>query len=523
MDHIGGTASRSREEWNDLRCDGAPPGEETLDPEDWNTLRTLGHQMLDDMFDSIATVRDRAVWQPMPEATKQRLRAPVPFEPTDARDVYEEFKQAILPYPTGNTHPRFWGWVMGTGTPIGMLADMLASGMNSHGAGYDQAAPVVERQVIEWLAELLGLPGQSSGLLVSGASVGNLIGLAVARNVKAGFDVRRDGLPEPAHCRLVVYCSTETHSWAQRAVELLGLGNRALRRVPVGEDFRIDLAALRAAIDEDRSLGFRPICIIANAGTVNTGAFDDLRALAEICREKDLWFHVDGAFGAWAAISQTSRELVRGLELADSLGVDLHKWLYLPFEVGCALVRDPECHRQTFAVAPAYLTAARRGILAEPMVFADLGLDLSRSFKALKVWMSFKVHGVATYGRLIEQNIQQARYLARTIEQSPDMECLAPVSLNIVCFRFRPAGYDEEVLDALNHEILCQLQESGTAVTSGTRIRGRFAIRVAVTNHRSRRADFDLLIKAVRGLGARLIEQQLFGDEERRMVADHDR
>ncbi|MHB1033425.1 MAG: pyridoxal phosphate-dependent decarboxylase family protein [Pirellulales bacterium] len=507
MNPTGGPAFSSQDQ-EGHPYNGTPLVEETLDPEDWNALRTLGHQMLDDMFDSISTVRDRPVWQPMPEAVKQRLRTPVPLEPTDARKVYEEFKQAILPYPTGNTHPRFWGWVMGSGTPVGMLADMLVSGMNAHGAGYDQSAPVVERQVIAWIAELMGFPKDASGLLVSGASVGNLICLAVARNAKAGFDVRRDGLQAAASSRLVVYCSTETHSWVQRAVELLGLGNRALHRVPVGEDFRIDLVALRAAIEQDRSQGLQPICIIGNAGTVNTGAFDDLLALAEICRDQGLWFHVDGAFGAWAAISQTSRGLVCGLELADSMGVDLHKWLYLPFEAGCALVRDAECHRQTFAVAPAYLTAARRGILAEPMVFADLGLDLSRSFKALKVWMSFKVHGVGAFGRLIEQNIQQARYLAAIIEQTPDMECLAPVSLNIVCFRFRPAGYDEQVLDALNDEILCQLQESGTAVTSGTRISGRFAIRVAITNHRSRRADFDLLVNAVRELGRRLIEDR---------------
>ncbi len=320
---------------------GTLPVEETLDPENWDALRMLGHQMLDDMFDSISTVRDRPVWQPMPEAVKQRLRSPVPLDPTDARKVYEEFKQAILAYPTGNTHPRFWGWVMGTGTPIGMLADMLVSGMNAHGAGYDQAAPVVERLVIAWIAELMGFPKNASGLLVSGASVGNLIGLAVARNAKAGFDVRRDGLQAAVNKRLVFYCSTETHCWAQRAVELMGLGNKALHRVPVGEDFGIDLVALCAAIEEDRSQGLRPICVIGNAGTVNTGAFDDLLALAEICRDQGLWFHVDGAFGAWAAISQTWRGLVRGLELADSLGIDLHKWLYLPFEAGCALAAQP--------------------------------------------------------------------------------------------------------------------------------------------------------------------------------------
>ena len=486
---------------------GAEPIEETLDPDDWDALRALGHQMLDDMFDGLSTVRDRAVWKPMPEAVKRGLREPLPLDPADAAQIYEEFKRSILPYPTGNTHPRFWGWVMGTGTPVGMLADMLTSAMNAHGAGYDQAAPVVERQVIAWVAELLGLPAPTSGLLVSGASLGNLICLAVARHVKAGYDVRRDGLQGNPHGRLIVYCSSEVHSWAQRTVELLGLGNTALHRVAVGDDFRIDVAALRAAIKEDRSQGLWPICIVGTAGTVNTGACDDLAALAEVCREYDLWFHVDGAFGAWAAISETSRALVRGMELADSWGVDLHKWLYLPFEAGCALVRNPEHHRQTFAVAPAYLNAATRGMLVEPMVFADLGPELTRSFKALKVWMSLKIHGARTYGRLIEQNIRQARYLAELIDRSPDLELLAPVSLNIVCFRYRLAGCDEQALDALNDEIMCELQESGRAVISGTRIRGRFALRAAITNHRSRRADFDLLVDSVRELGARAANQ----------------
>ena len=244
MNHAGGPAIRSQDQ-NVESHNGTPLVEETLDPHDWNALRALGHQMLDEMFNNISTVRDRPVWQAMPEEAKERLRAPVPMEPTRAEEVYEEFKQAILPYPTGNTHPRFWGWVMGTGTPVGMLADMLVSGMNAHGAGYDQAAPVVERQVIQWIAELLGFPKESSGLLVSGASVGNLIGLAVARSAKAGFDVRRDGLQGTANPGLVVYCSSETHSWAQRAVELLGLGGKGLHRIPVDEDFRIDVAALR--------------------------------------------------------------------------------------------------------------------------------------------------------------------------------------------------------------------------------------------------------------------------------------
>lgn len=485
--------------------DGEPaPPEETLDPADWGALRDLGHRMLDDLFDHLESIRERPVWRPVPEEAKQRLRIPLPRLPTAPERVYEEFKESILAYPTGNAHPRFFGWVMGTGTPIGMLADLLASGMNAHVAGYDQAAPIVETQVIEWIREIFGLPPGTSGLLVGGASVGNLIGLAVARRAACGPDLRRDGLQERASGRLVVYASSETHSWAQRAVELLGLGHRSLRRVPVDPNDAIDLDALRVTIADDRRRGWRPFCVIGNAGTVNTGAFDDLRTLATICRQEDLWFHVDGAFGAWARLGSLARDRVEGLEEADSLGVDLHKWPYLPFGVGCALVRDAEIHRDTFAIAPAYLASAARGILREPMRFADLGIDLTRSFRALKVWMSMRVHGVDTYARLIDQNVRQARHLAALVEAMPELELLAPVALHIVCFRFRRAGLDDADLDALNEEILCRLQESGEAVASGTRIRGRFALRAAINNHRTRSDDLDALVDAVVSTGRHL-------------------
>ena len=308
--------------------------EETLDPRDWNELRVLGHRMVDDMLAYLEQVRDRPVWQSVPEEVKASLAGPPPLEPTDVGAVYEQFRRDILPYPTGNIHPRFWGWVMGTGTPVAMLADMLASGMNPHLAGYDQSASLVERQVVSWMAELLGFPADASGLLVSGGSMANLVGLTVARNTKAGFDVREAGLQTPGLPRLVFYGSSETHSWARKAAELLGLGNSAFRRVPVTADYRIDMGALRSAIAADRKAGARPFCLIGNAGTVNTGATDDLRTLARIARDEDLWFHVDGAFGAFAALAPSLREIVAGMDEADSLAVDLHKWGYLPFEVG---------------------------------------------------------------------------------------------------------------------------------------------------------------------------------------------
>jgi len=477
--------------------------EESLDPENWDELRALGHRMVDDLLAYLRTVRDRPVWRPIPGDVRASLKGPVPRAPEGADQAYADFRDYVLPHPMGNIHPRFWGWVMGTGTPLGALAEMLAAGMNPNMGGGDHVANLVEEQVLDWCKEMLGFPPDASGLLVSGGSMANLVGLAVARSARAGFDVRKRGV-RAAGGPLTVYASVETHSSVQKAVELLGLGSDALRLVPVNAELEIDVPALERMVRDDRADGCLPICVVGNAGTVGTGAIDDLRSLAHLCAAEKLWLHVDGAFGALATLVPEYRSRLAGMEQADSIAFDLHKWMYVPFEAGCTLVRDAEAHRRAFSLRPDYLTHAERGLAAGTLWFSDYGIQLTRGFRALKVWMSLKEHGLDKYARLVRQNIEQARHLAALVREAPDLELLAPVPLNIVCFRYVSPGRDEAALDALNQELLIQLHEQGIAVPSNLTVGGRFAIRVAITNHRSRREDFDLLVQEARRIGAEL-------------------
>jgi glutamate/tyrosine decarboxylase-like PLP-dependent enzyme len=479
--------------------------EETLDPDDWMTLRALSHAAVDEAIAYLRDIREKPVWRDMPAEVRDFYQQGLPREPMPAADVYRQVTANLMPYPMGNIHPRFWAWYMGSGNFTGALGDFLAAILGSNLGGGNHAAAEMDQQVVNWCKEMTGFPAQASGTLVSGGSMANLIGLTIARNAKAGVDVREDGvaaIPRP----LRFYASDQVHSCHRKAMETLGLGNKALRRIATDDDFRIDLAALRRAIAEDRVAGLQPACIIATAGTVNSGAIDDLAALADLAREEDLWLHVDGCIGALIALAPRHRHLVAGIGRADSLALDPHKWLHAPFEVGCALVRDAKRHHATFAVTPEYLEHSARG-LASGAWLHEYGLQTSRGFRALKVWMALKEHGADKFGRLIDQNIDQACYLTDLIAAAPQLELVAPTAINIVCFRFRhsdPAA-SNDALKALNNEILLRLQEGGIATLSDTTIKGEYCLRAAINNHRTQRRDLDLLVRETLRIGRELL------------------
>ena len=486
------------------------PAEVSLDPVDWSATRALGQRMLDDALAALEGVRSGPVWTPIPGSVRDFLAAEAlapPAAPTAPEALYETFRERIFPHPMGNTHPRFWGWVIGTGSATGALAEFLGAAMNPNVGGGQQVPHELELVVIEWMKQLMGYPKEASGLLVSGGSMANLVGLTVARNAKAEVDVVAHGLvgaPRPMR----LYASEQVHNSVTKGLGLLGLGHDALRLVPVDAAYRIDLAALARMVAADRAAGLLPFCVVGTAGTVNTGAIDDLEGVADFCAAENLWFHCDGAFGAIPAISKALRPRVKGLERADSLAFDLHKWMHVPYEAGVALVRHREAHHAAFRVHASYLTHATGGLADADVWLSEYGVQLSRGFRALKVWWLLKEHGVDKYARLTEQNCAQAEYLAGLVDAAPELERMAPVELQIVCYRYRgPAGttLDDAALDRLNEALLVGLQEDGVAVPSSTELGGRYALRVCITNHRTVRADLDLLVAETLARGRALL------------------
>ena len=469
-------------------------------------MRALGHQMVDDLIDYWAGIREQKIWRPIPDEVKEVFDQPIPEQGQSPEEVYREFKQYIFPYNKGNVHPRFFAWIQGTGTPLGTFGDLLASGMNPNTAIGEHSAMYVDRQVVNWCKELMNFPSEASGILVSGGSMANITALTVARNSFGEEKIRQKGL-KAASGQLLIYCSVETHSCIQKAAEIIGLGTDAVRKIGVNERFELDVQLLKAQLEEDLQAGFLPFCLVGTAGTVNTGAIDPMAELLEISRAYGLWFHVDGAYGALGKLDPNYADALRAIEEADSLAFDLHKWLYVPYEVGCTLIRDSKKHRDSFAITPNYLLQEKRGLSGGLDSINNYGFELSRGFKALKVWMSIKEHGRAKYAAMIAQNNRHAAYLAELVEENPNLELTAPLSMSITCFRMIQPGWGEEALQALNKEILLRLQEEGIASPSSTILNGKYTLRIANVNQRTQREDMDLLVREVLRIGMQKIAQ----------------
>ncbi len=466
----------------------------SLDPADWKGVRAQGHRMLDDILDYVENIRERPAWQPIPDSLRARFREDLPTAPTDLASVHDAFMRDILPFATGNTHPRFMGWVHGGGNVAGMLAEMLAAGLNANLGGRDHAPIEVEQQIVHWMRQLFGFPDTATGLFVTGSSMANLLGVLIARTGALGTGVRREGV---AHHRLTAYTSAAAHGCIARAMDLSGLGTNSLRRIPTNDRQQINLDALQAAIAADRDAGFTPFLLVGTAGTVDTGAIDDLARIADVARQEKLWFHVDGAIGALGMLAPDIAPSLAGIERADSIAVDFHKWLQVPYDAGFILVRDGTMHRDTFASPAAYLRRETRGLAAGSSWPCDFGPDLSRGFRALKTWFTLKVYGTEALGAMISRRCELARYLEIRIKAAHEFELVAPVQLNIVCFRFR--GPDA---DRLNADIVVDLHESGIVAPSTTRIGNSLAIRAAIVNHRTEPRDIDALLSAVAKFGA---------------------
>jgi len=468
-----------------------------LDPENWDDFRDQGHRMLDDMVDSLQNIRQRPVWKHAGADVRQRFYTPMPSNGAELDVLHHEFMQYILPYAVGNTHPGFMGWVHGGGTPVGMLAEMLAAGLNANLGGRNQIPLEVERQVIAWMRVLLGFPETADGVLTTGTSAATLIALITARNIAWNDrNVSDCGLMHNS-LKLAAYASQEAHGCVGRALSMVGLGDKILRRIPCDDHHQIDLIALQKKIDADRAAGCTPWLIVGNAGTVNTGAIDDLDSLAGIARTSGMWFHVDGAFGALAMLAPTIAPRLHGIERADSLAMDFHKWGQVPYDAGMVLMRDGDAHRQNFTAADAYLRREQEGLAADSPWPCDYGIDLSRGFRALKVWFTFKSFGSDKIGAMISHCCELAQSLAQMVEATAQLELMARVSLNIVCFRYcGDKSLSPERYDAMNRAIIRHIQLSGLAAPSLTFINGRAVIRAALVNHRTEQQNIDSLLAA---------------------------
>jgi glutamate/tyrosine decarboxylase-like PLP-dependent enzyme len=469
---------------------------------DAETFRAAGHALVDELatlFEQLESPSGLRVTTGEEPAEIQAALgdAPLPLDGAAPEALVREATDLLLAHATHIGHPRFWGYVCGSQAPIGALADLLAAAVNQNAGGWPLGpmAAQVELQTIRWIAELLGYPPDAGGLLVSGGNMTNFVGFVAARRAKARGDVRADGTGDE---RLVAYCSAETHTWAQKAADLFGLGTSAMRWVETDGEQRLRVDALREAIATDRAAGLHPFLVAGTAGSVSTGAVDPLAEIAALCREEDLWFHVDGAYGGFAACLPEASDDLKALALADSVAVDPHKWLYVPVEAGCALVRDPQALLDAFSYRPPYYH------LPEGQTnFFEYGPQNSRGFRALKVWLALRQAGRRGYEEMIREDCRLARVLYDLCEDAPELEARTH-ALSITTFRYAPDGADDDELDRINEALVERLQVGGEAFVSNAVIDGRYWLRVCIVNFRTTEEDIRALPEIVRRVGAEL-------------------
>jgi len=492
------------EDTSDLRARHAPI---EMSPDEF---REAGHELVDSVAAFLRSLPERPVNRDeSPTRVRELLpRGGLPESGTDPRSLLREAARLLVDHSLFNGHPRFFGYITSSAAPIGALADLLAAAVNPNLGGW-QLSPIateIELQCVRWIADMLGLPPGSGGLLVSGGNVANFTCFLAARRAKAGPDVRERGLPSGSG-RLRIYASTEAHTWIQKAADLFGHGTDSIRWIAVDDRLRLDVADLRARIEDDRGRGDRPFLVVGTAGSVGTGAVDPLPEIADVAREHGLWFHVDGAYGAFAAVLPDSPRELRGMAQADSVAADPHKWLYAPLEAGCALVRDASALPDAFAYRPPYYHF--EGEETDPRInFYEYGMQNSRGFRALKVWLGLRQVGRAGYVGMISDDVRLARRLAELLRAEPEIEVLTH-SLSITTFRYVPADLDraadgaEPYLDRLNDKLLQRLKSSGEAFLSNVVVRGRFALRACIVNFRTTLADVEALPGIVVGAAGR--------------------
>jgi glutamate/tyrosine decarboxylase-like PLP-dependent enzyme len=473
---------------------------------DAEEIRRLGYRVIDLVAEHLAGLPSQPVFRPFPhKRALALLDEPLPAAGIPADEILDRFAREILPYPFGNGHPRFAAWVNGPPVVLAVLAEALAAAMDPSVAGGNHAATYVEHQVLGWLRQLVGFPADAGGLLVSGGSAATLTALAVARYRATDGAVRTAGLDQGG-APLVLYASEQGHSAIVKAAEALGIGVDNVRTIGVDAAWRIDVAALDAAVRDDVGAGRRPFAVAVSAGTVNTGAIDPLSAVRELCDRHGLWMHVDAAYGGPAILTRRYRDELEPLARADSLALDAHKWLYVPYAAGAVLVRDAGLMRATFSRVASYLTqeADPGGVIWLPW-FSEYGLEQTRPFRALKVWMALLLYGRAGYARAIERDCEHAELLGRLVDDDPDLELVAR-NLSVVCLRCRPPGVDPDGLDDLNARVLRDVQLGGEAFVSSTILRGAFVLRACFVNPRTRREHVVALARLLADRGRALAD-----------------